>query len=59
MELCINGCVNECYETIAGDECEQGYHWTEQEEAHYRATGLLPAEVIPSDGGETSDSNVI
>merc|ERR1719450_2089160 len=33
--LCYEGCTNKCKKAQAGEKCSFGYHWTEQEEAHF------------------------
>jgi len=44
--LCYAGCVRKCKSVEPGECCGLGYHWTEQEEAHFRATGMVPAQSL-------------
>lgn len=46
LQLCYKACVNSCNSAEPGSKCALGYHWTEQEEAHYRSTGMVPAQSL-------------
>lgn len=46
LQLCYKACVNACNSAEPGSKCALGYHWTEQEEAHYRSTGMVPAQSL-------------
>jgi len=47
ISLCHRYCAGDCnFKSPPGSQCARGYHWTENEEQHFRHTGCLPARKV-------------
>jgi len=54
LELCYDFIEGNCSSgDPPGTKCGIGYHWTENEEQHYRHTGCLPARAMDDEDDDT------